>query len=200
MCWLWLISVLGRTGKHEPGFLKRCLPILSVLLWLSPTAQAEFKIADVQSRFTGEALVVNGNLDFGLTPKVEEALSKGIELSMIIEVRLYRKRSWLWDQRLATWSLRRNLQYHALSGQYLVGSGNTRDNFLALAEALKSLGSLSELRLPLLEVEIATDDDYIVGLRTHLDIETLPTPLRPVAYTTLSWHLNSGWTTWNVAR
>lgn len=179
--------------------IKRRLPVLLALLWLSPTAQAEFKITDVQSRFAGGALVVNGKIDFGLTPKVEEALSKGIELSMVIEARLYRRRPWLWDQRLAIRSLRRNLQYHALSGQYLVASGNTRDNFRALGEALKSLGTLSELRLALPEVEVASDEDYIVRLRAHLDIEALPPPLRPVAYTTLSWHLNSGWTTWNVA-
>lgn len=197
---MWLVDFLFRTRKLKPGFLTRCLSIVTTLLWLSPAAQAEFKITDVQSQVTDEALIVNGKIDFGLTPKVEEALSKGIELSMVIEVRLYRKRPLLWDQQLATWSLRRNLQYHALSGQYLVGSGNTRDNFRVLTEALRSLGSLRELRLPLPEIEIAADDDCIVRLRAHLDIEALPAPLRPVAYTTLSWHLNSGWSLWNVAR
>src|SRR5437868_4182547 len=73
--------------------------------------------------------------------------------------------------------------------------------FLSSGEALKFLGGLSELRLPLPETTtLAADDDYNVQLRVHLDIEALPAPLRPVAYTTLSWHLNSGWTSWNVAR
>jgi len=169
-----------------------------MLLWLTPLALAEFKIGEIQPRFMGDALVLNGALELGLTPKVEEALSKGIELPLIFELRLQRKRLLLWDERLAIWTLRRVLQYHALSGQYLVLSGNTRDNFSSLGEALRYLGTLSELRLPLAETEILSDSEYALRLRAYLDIEALPAPLRPVAYTTPSWHLNSGWTVWNV--
>ena len=67
-----------------------------------------------------------------------------------------------------------------------------------LADALKYLGALNELKLTLPEAPPA--GDYSVDLRVGLDIEALPTPLRPVAYTSLSWRLNSGWTTWGVAR
>jgi len=172
------------------------LLLSAISLGFAPVVQAEFKVAEMKPRVVGEAVVLNGNLELGLTPKVEEALSKGIELPIIVELRLYRKRSLLWDQRVASWSLRRNLQYHALSGQYLVNADNARDNFLSLAEALKHLGTLSELRLPLPTEPAA--DEHVMTLRVYLDIEALPTPLRPVAYTTLSWHLNSGWTKWNV--
>ncbi len=168
---------------------------------LVTTAHAEFKVADIQPRLSAGALVLNGNLDLALTQKTEEALSKGIELPLIFELRLARKRTLLWDQRLASWSVRRTLQYHALSGQYLVGAGASYDSFLSLTEALKFLGSLNELRLPLPETMTSPvlEDEYSAQLRVHLDIEALPAPLRPVAYTTPSWHLNSGWTSWNVA-
>lgn len=170
----------------------------ALLLWSSTTAQAEFRVADVKSRFVGSALVVNGNLELGLSPKVEEALAKGIELPVIIELRLYRKRSYLWDLRLGSWTVRRVLQYHALSGQYLLNTGSADENYLSAAEALRNLGTLSDLQLPLQDIEIDNTAEYSLRLRAHLDIEALPAPLRPVAYTTPSWHLNSGWSAWSV--
>jgi hypothetical protein len=176
------------------------LALLAATLLLAPAVHAEFRITDVQTKFVNDALLVKGNLELSLSPKVEEALAKGIELPVLIEARLYRKRTLLWDQRLATWLLRRNLQYHALSGQYLVNNGAARENFLSLADALRQLSALGELRLPLSPtVSISNGDEYGVKLRAYLDIEALPAPLRPVAYTTPSWHLNSGWTAWIVS-
>jgi hypothetical protein len=196
------LSLRERGNKCKSLFRSRWLSTVALLCAasLSPSpVSADFKIGDMRTHLTASALVLSGNLDLGLSPKVEEALSKGIELPVIIEVRLYRKRMLLWDQRLAMWSFRRRLQYHALSGQYLVNNGVMQESFLALGEALKQLGTVTELRLPLPETPLGTHDEYSVKLRAHLDIEALPAPLRPVAYTTPSWHLNSGWTAWNVS-
>lgn len=165
-------------------------------------AAAEFKVADIQPKLAGQALVLDGQLDLGLSPKVEEAVAKGIPLEIIIDVRLYQQRRYLWDSKIATWTLNRRIQYHALSGQYLVSAGSaeseTRESLLTQQEALKQLGSLNEIKLAL--AEAPSGDGYSVDLRVSLDIEALPAPLRPVAYTSFDWHLNSGWSSWKVAR
>lgn len=167
-------------------------------------AAADFKVADVQPKFAEQSLVLSGNIDLGLSSQVEEALSKGIPLEVVIEVRLYQYRRFLWDKQVAAWTLHRSIQYHALSGQYLVSAGDpdseTRESLLTQQEALKSLGSLNDLRLTLTNHGPADNNNYSVDVRASLDIEALPTPLRPVAYTSFAWHLNSGWTTWKVAR
>ena len=151
---------------------------------------------------TDQSLVLTGNIDLSLSPQVEEALAKGIPLDVVIEIRLYRYRRFLWDKQVAAWTLHRSIQYHALSGQYLVSAdepgSETRESLLTQQEALKSLGSLNDLKLAL--ADIAPDDNYSIDVRASLDIEALPTPLRPVAYTSFAWHLNSGWTKWKVAR
>jgi len=172
--------------------------LVAAALLLAAPATADFKVVELQLRLHEGALVVSGNMQLELSRKVEEALSKGIELPVLIEARLYRKRSFLWDRNIQNWTLKRNLRYHALSGQYIVNSTESTDSFLSPADALKHLGTLSDLRLRLPELEVADEDEYIVKLRAHIDIEALPPPLRPVAYTTLSWHMNTGWTTWNV--
>jgi hypothetical protein len=182
----------------DPRFLARAALLLLALA--TSLARADFKIATLDANLSDQTLIVNGELDLGLSPKVEEALSKGIELPLTLEIRLYQKRSWWWDRRVSIWTLRRNLQYHALTGQYLVAAEGGGDSFLSLPNALRALGRLNELRLPLSQNEtLDRAREYSVRLRVHLDIEALPAPLRPVAYTNLSWHLNSGWSEWNIA-
>ena len=186
----------------EPWMHWRRFAFAALALALFGHAAADFKVAEVQPKFVGQSLVLIGNLDLGLSPKVEEAIAKGIPLEIVIDIRLYRQRRYLWDRKIATWTLNRRIQYHALSGQYLVSAGSadaeTRESLLTQQEALKQLGSLNDLKLAL--AETPTGDGYSMDIRVSLDIEALPAPLRPVAYTSFAWHLNSGWTSWKVAR
>lgn len=171
------------------------------LAGLAP-ALADFRVAELRPALAGQSLVLNGQLELALNAKVEEALAKGIPLDIVIEVNLYRERDFLWDRKIADWTLHRRIQYHALSGQYLVNTlepePESGESLLTLPEALKQLGALNGVTLKL-DKPVAPDAVHTVDLRVSLDIEALPTPLRPVAYTSFTWHLNSGWSTWKVA-
>lgn len=164
-------------------------------------ARAEFSVQEAQLRFAEHGLELNARLELALSASAEEALSKGIPLEVVIDVALYQPRRLLWDKELGTWQLRRRIQYHALSGQYLITDLASADHILesvgSLSEALVQLGSLRGQALPLRKLP-NPEEDYSLQLRAELDIEALPSPLRPVAYTSPSWHLSSGWTTWRV--
>jgi hypothetical protein len=177
--------------------------VLLGLLTFVPSASATFRVELVQARVSGQVLLLGGRLDLGLTPQVEEALNNGIPLDFVIDVRLHRQRALLWDDAVDEWTLRRQLRFHALSGQYLL-SGEpalppNRESFASLAEALAQVGSLDEVNLPI-EMRIQSDADYQAKVRVVLDIEALPPLLRPVAYTSRAWDLNSGWSSWKVQR
>ena len=174
-----------------------------VALTLAEPGMADgLKITGIQARLGPERLLLRGNIDVALTPKVEEALNNGIPLDFVLEVRLHRRRALIWDETTRSWSARRELRYHALSGQYLVTRSGAqpapaRASFQSLAEALTAAGVLDESLA--LEPPLADGDgDYRVGVRVHLDIEALPPVLRPVAYTSRAWDLNSGWTMWKL--
>ncbi len=180
---------------------KWCIAAALIATLGTSVAGAEFTVANVVPRLTAETLALSGMVDLGLSAKVEEALSKGIPMDVIIDISLYRKRSLLWDARIQTWVLRRQISYHALSRQYLL-MGHRPDpaaveSFVSLQSALTSMGSLDELSLAVSR-KLDSDADYYVEVRASLDIESLPAPLRPVAYTSLAWHLSSGWTEWHV--
>lgn len=176
------------------------LAMLGAMLLVEPGMAEGLRVTNVQPRLSANRLVVNGGVDIALTPKVEEALNNGIPLEFVFEVRLHRRRALIWDQTARSFSARRELRYHALAGQYLVtrrGPGEpTRASFQALSEALAAVGSLDESLV--LDPPLESSGNYRVGVRVHLDIEALPPVLRPVAYTSRAWDLNSGWTMWTV--
>ena len=161
-----------------------------------------FRIAGVQPRLAGSQLLIEGSIELDFTAPVEEALGNGIPLEVVIDVRLYRRRTLVWDALVESWALRRQIRYHALSGQYLVSGepaiAAQRESFNSLPEALAEAGTLEDIGLRL--DQAPPEGDYRLGLRATLDIEALPPLLRPVAYTSRAWDLNTGWTTWKVQR
>lgn len=166
-------------------------------------ATVDFRVHAVRPRIIGQSLHLAGSVQLALTSQVEEALSNGIPLDVTIDIRLYRERNWLWDKKLESWRLRRQLYYHALSGQYLIGndanSPREREGYGSLAEALQHMGSLDDVELTL-KSPLNMDAEYRVGVRASLDIEALPPLLRPMAYTSRAWDLDSGWTLWKMPR
>lgn len=187
---------IRKLGKHRGVCWTAAL---ALLCWGS--ASADFKVAELQPELREQSLVLHGQLELGLNAKVEEALAKGIPLEVVIDVHLYRERRFWWDPKIASWTLHRRIQYHALSGQYLVNimspEAEAGESLLTLQEALRQLGSLDEVLLTLNEPLIP--GRHSVDIRASLDIEALPAPLRPVAYTSFPWHLNSGWSSWKIA-
>lgn len=183
--------------------LLRCVAAALTVLFATAAFAAGFKVSSVQLRAAGQTLYLNGNLELALTPKVEEAVAKGIPIELAIDVRLYRERALIWDEHIASWRLRRELRYHALSGQYLISGAGTeplgRESATSLPEALAELGALDDVALPL-AAPIDDVAEHHATVRVVLDIEALPPLLRPVAYTSRAWDLNSGWTSWKVQR
>jgi hypothetical protein len=193
------------TASSSPDWTRWLSRFVAALLLAWPlAAPAEFKAAELQPRVAGQQLEFGGGFDLTLPAKVEEAVSKGIPFEIVIEVRLYRERGLLWNETVGSWIRRRELRFHALSGQYLVrevsGKPEQQESFATLPEALRALGSLLELRLPLDRALPADGYQYLVRTRAWLDIESLPAPLRPRAYTSLDWHIGTGWNASKVAR
>ncbi len=184
---------------------KRYSSLAHLLVWstilVSAATMADFRVSELLPELKHGTLTISGVMDLTLSAKVEEAVAKGIPLNVEFEFRLKRERKLLWAEQLKLWTLRRQIRYHALSGQYFVNdpavSGKKPENFTSLQQALRYTGTLNELSFDVASV-LQENASYVLEARVSLDIESLPAPLRPVAYTSLDWHLNSGWTTWTV--
>jgi len=179
----------------------RLLPFILAGAFAHP-ALADFKVRSAAPFIEDRVVHINTQLDLTLNPKTEEALNKGIPLEVVFDIKLVKHR-WWWTNKVITDStLRRRIFFHALSRQYLVtglSEFDPTESFSSLSQALAHMGDLTELTKPLTpKKQIEPDGRYLVTLRARLDIEALPTLMRPLAYASLSWHLSTGWNEWPV--
>jgi len=155
---------------------------------------AEFAIHYAEVNLQENVYVLDANLDYPLTGAVIEALHNGIAVTLVVAISIERERWYLWNETIADLKQRYQLKYHALIQQYVVKYLNTgiEETFPTLTAALMSLGKLRGL--PLLDHHLINPQStYRVSLKNYLDIESLPVPLRPMAYFSSQWRLSSDW-------
>ncbi len=180
------------TAAH-PG--RRALVALVLIpLLLAAVAQADILLRSARVMQEQGRYLLDARLDIGPGKEVREALDSGVPLVFVTTVRLQREREWAWSVTVTRTQLRRVLQYHALSRQYLVTGlpGGEAEGFPTLEAALRWLGRIEHL--PIIEQRLLRpDEEYYVEVRTRLDIEALPAPMRLGAWLSPQWHLDSGW-------
>ena len=179
--------------------------LLALALLAAPRADAaNFSVKAAEAYLNDRVLHVDARFDLPVNPRIEEALSKGIPIDVVIEVNMVKHRWWWRDWLITDTVLRRRIQFHALSRQYLVSGmreDDSSESFGSLSQALAHAGTLDAFKIFLTaKKEIEADVRYLLMLRAHLDIEALPMLMRPLAYATPSWRRNTGWTEWPIER
>lgn len=189
----------GKPGKIRQGkaFLAAllCLLIISVI----PTqSQAEgFRILAAETKLKNNVFHLDANMELKFSNDALEALRSGVPLIVLINIEVRKDRNWWWDKTIAELEQGYLLLYHALSEKYIIHNLNSgaQQNFISLNTALFSLSNIREF--PLIDKNLLEQDaDYYVRLRTYLDIESLPAPMRPIAYISSQWQLESDWFSW----
>ena len=141
--------------------------------------------------------LLDANIDYQFSSSTLEALRNGVPLIVLLDIKVDQERSWWLNKSIAELQQGYLLLYHALTEKYIVNNLNSgaQDNYDQLSTALTALGKVKDL--PILDAQLATKGHrYIVHLRTHLDLESLPAPMRPLAYISSSWRLESDWYEW----
>ncbi|MFO7594078.1 MAG: DUF4390 domain-containing protein [Pseudomonadota bacterium] len=175
--------------------------MLALLIAIVPTSviASEFFITGIHTKLQDDVYLLDANIDYRLTDVVIEALNNGVPITLQVNIEIHRKRRWWLDAEMASLEQRYRLRYHALSHQYLLQNINSGAfyAFQALDAALVTLGNLKDF--PLLDKQLIEENEaYEVLLHAELDIEALPSPLRPLAYITPAWRLDSDWYTWSL--
>ena len=74
----------------------------------------------------------------------------------------------------------------------------TQGNYRRLEDALRAVGAIENLKLA--DQPLDPDLNYEIRLRGSLDIESLPTPVRLIAYVSSAWDMVSKWYSWPLVR
>jgi hypothetical protein len=181
----------------------RWLRLLAITLCFAPFthhAQAsDFFISEIHTEVKEGVYLLDADIDYRFSDEALRALSNGVPLTIQLTLEIDRLRKWWLNDEIATLQQRYSLQYHALTHQYLLRNLNS-GAFYSLPHYPAAVEALGTLRgLPLLDSKlILPDERYEVALQVELDIEALPSPLRPVAYITPAWRLKSDWYRWSL--
>ncbi len=176
---------------------------LALILFLLPASAAwcaspalDFAVRHVDTRIDGETWLLDAGIDLDFNHESREAMESGVPLTVLVEVEVTRERL-IRNERVRRAHLRYRLERHALSERYVIthaASGRTR-TYAAFDDARARLGTIRGLAL--IERErIVPGHRYRVRLRARLDIEALPSPLRPLAWFRSLWRLRDDWFTW----
>lgn len=152
---------------------------------------------DASTALHNKVYYLSASVEYTLSDKVIEALHKGVPITIVLEIEISRTRDYLWDETVTNLDQRYELEYHALTKQYILRNMNSgsRHTLPSLNVALSMLGEIVDL--PILDKNLLEPDEHYSGrVRALVDIDTLPVPLRLLAYLTSGWSLSSEWFLW----
>jgi hypothetical protein len=137
-------------------------------------------------------ILLDADIGYDLNDTVSEALENGVPLTFETHVQMRRAEAWIWESDVVEHRLRTVLRYRPLSGMYELRNlqGNERLAFATRDAALRTLGKI--VAMPIIDrAELELDEDYLVRIMVQLDIESLPLPMRPIAYIKGDWSISS---------
>ena len=179
---------------------RRLFAALVCLLIISLPTQSYadgFNVLAAETKLKEHVYLLEANLDLKFSADALDALRSGVPLIVLVNIEVLKDRNWWLDKTVAKLEQGYLLLYHALSEKYIIHNLNSgaQQNFNGLNTAIHSLSNLRDL--PLIDKNLLDEgDNYYVRLRTYLDIESLPAPMRPIAYISSQWQLESDWYSW----
>jgi len=177
------------------------LLLATALTGAAQALAAGFVVEDARTRLVDDVYRLDAHVGFHLSRAALEALENGVPLTFSVEITIWRDRRYWFDELVAKVTQRYRLEYHALTSRYVLmnmnlGTSTTFDN---LDEALSAMGDLKNF--PLVDRNLIKDgESYEGGIVARLDIETLPAPMRPLAYISKGWRLTSDRYIWSLQR
>ena len=184
------------TGYRLAGILL----LFSTLLNSSPAkSENAFIIQSAQTEIINQVYHLNASINYHFSDEAISALKNGVPLIISLDINVTKERNWWWDDEVAHLEQGYLLIYHALSKNYIIHNLNSgvQKNYVNLRTALHSLGNIR--RLPVMDASLLEPGShYSISIRTHLDIESLPAPMRPLAYISDEWKLQSDWYSWSL--
>jgi Domain of unknown function (DUF4390) len=135
---------------------------------------------------------------------IRAALKDGLTLTFDLDVVVSRERRFWMDEGIAEYTLKRELNYHAVSDRYVTRdldprNGDEQHSYATLEEALEALGTVDSWPF-LLAAQLSPNRDYRVSLRAGVRRGRLPDTLRVLLFWTDDWHRESEWFSWSLQR
>ena len=141
----------------------------------------------------GELFHLIGGFSIQLSPTLDDALRRGVQLTFVQAVEAERERDWWLAEGLSDLDRSVRLSYNALLRQYYVSLNGVSSEHETLADALRVVGDLRDWAVVNVR-QMKRKSEYKIYVRLYLDVSQLPKPLQVNALASSGrWQLDSGW-------
>ena len=186
------------------GRLLVCASVTLAALILFPSAPVAaksrpFEIRSATSRLADGVWFANARIEYRLSDDALEALENGVTLTIQLQIEVMRIRRFWTDAKVASLKQGYELSYQPLSERYVIQNTNSgeQNSFATLFSALNYMGRVVDL--PIIDASILEPDArYEISMRAILDQDTLPGPLRLIAFWSEGFRLVSNKYTWKL--
>jgi hypothetical protein len=189
---------IGSIGRH---WLAGLLVGVSALLPLQTSgAEEAFTIKSLETKLVEGVYLLDSRIEYRFSDEALTALQNGVPFLILVNIEVEQVR-WYWNKTMAELEQGYLLLYHALSEKFIIHNLNSgaQDHYSSLEAALSALGQITNL--PLIDAKLLQPAaHYQIRMRTYLDIESLPAPMRPLAYISSDWKLDSDWVSWPLTQ
>lgn len=135
--------------------------------------------------------------DIQFSPRLEEAVNRGVPLYFVVEFELLRPRWYWFDEKPVQFSQTYKISYTPLLRQYRLSVGNVYQNFTRFEEVTRVLARLRGVHIAD-RGAFKKDVPYQAGIRMRLDTAQLPKPFQLNAIASRDWTLASDWHRWSI--
>jgi hypothetical protein len=175
------------------------LAILIAFVGAVPMANAEgiaLKAAKVEA--VEEGWQVDAEFDIQFSPRLEEAVNRGVPLYFVLEFEMSRPRWYWFDEKPVRFSQTYKISYTPLLRQYRLSVGNVYQNFTTFEEVTRVLSKLRGVAIADHNAINTKDSAFQASVRVRLDTAQLPKPLQLNAIASRDWSLSSDWQRWSL--
>lgn len=140
---------------------------------------------------------VSANFDIQSTPRLEEAVNRGVPVYFVVEFEMARPRWYWFDEKPVVAAQAYKITYTPLLRQYRLSMGSVYQNFTRFEDVIRVLSRLRGWHVAD-KGAFKKEQVYQASLRMRLDTAQLPKPVQLNAITTRDWDLASDWHRWSI--
>jgi hypothetical protein len=173
--------------------------MLVAIVMAAPAVHADgiaLKSAKVEA--VEEGWQLDAEFDIQFSPRLEEAVNRGVPLYFVLEFEMTRPRWYWFDEKPVRFSQTYRISYTPLLRQYRLSVGNVYQNFTSFEEVTRVLSRLHGVAIADHNA-IKKDSAYQASVRLRLDTAQLPKPFQLNAIASRDWSLSSDWQRWSLA-
>lgn len=195
-----LSSLRTLLAARSPSAALRAMAFALLVATFGPAALAEgidVRTATIEPDDDGWNLEAAFDIQF--SPRLEEAVNRGVPLYFVAEFELSRPRWYWFDEKPVVLTQTYKISYTPLLRQYRLtsGNGNNYQNFTRFEEVTRVLSRLRGWHVAD-KGAMKKDQVYQASVRMRLDTAQLPKPFQVNAIASRDWTLASEWHRWTI--